>query len=59
VDTSLPVYKALAKFWLFLHQWRLISDKLKKDLSGHSAKIGDKKPAQTDDGQIVETEMVR
>ena len=38
----MSVYKSLANFWLFIHKWKEITEKLTKDLESHS-KIADQK----------------
>ena len=60
-SACLPVYKALAMFWLFMHKWKVISDKLSKDLEAHSEKVIEKKNKKKTEvaDQVVEAEAVR
>ena len=48
-------------FWLFMHKWKVISDKLSKDLEAHSEKVIEKKNKKKTEvaDQVVEAEAVR
>jgi hypothetical protein len=56
----LSVYKSLANFWLFIHKWKVVTEKLTNDLESHLKKVDQKQQTQIteEEREALAAEMV-